>query len=99
MANQVPPEWGEKIMHARLEVGDQALMGADPPPNMFSGNHGFSVSISVKDPAEAERIYTALSEGGKVHMPLGPTFWSPAFAMWVDRFGIPWMVNCEQHQQ
>ena len=99
MADQTSPEMQDKIMHASLQVGDQVLMGADSPPQMgFKGNHGFTVSITTKDPAEAERIFKALSEGGQVHMPLAKTFWSPAFGMFVDRYGIPWMVNCEQHQ-
>jgi PhnB protein len=96
MAGQTPADFKDKVMHARLQVGDQVIMGADSPKGMFSGNHGFSVSIQVADPAEAERIFNALSPGGTVHMPLGKTFWSPAFGMFVDRFGIPWMVNCEQ---
>jgi len=96
MAEQTAPEWRDKIMHARLEVGDQILMGADAPPKMFNGNHGFSVSVTVTDKSEAERIFGALSEGASVRMPLQQTFWSPAFGMLVDRFGIPWMVNCEQ---
>lgn len=99
MAAQTAPEARDQIMHARLQVGDQVLMGADAPPNMFNGNHGFSVSVTVKDPAEAARLFGGLSEGGNVHMPLGKTFWSPAFGMFVDRFGIPWMVNCEQQAQ
>jgi PhnB protein len=97
IADQTSPDDKDKVMHARLEVGDQAIMGADSPKGMFNGNHGFSVSIGVADPAEAERIWKGLSEGATVHMPLGKTFWSPAFGMLVDRFGIPWMVNCEQH--
>jgi PhnB protein len=97
MAEQTSPDWRDKIMHARLQAGDQVLMGADAPKGMFNGNHGFSVSITVSDPAEADRIWAALSEGANVHMPLAKTFWSPAFGMLVDHFGIPWMVNCEQH--
>ena len=98
MADQTPADLKDKVMHARLQAGDAVIMGADSPPQMgFHGNHGFSVAIGVTDPAEAERIFNALSQGGQVHMPLGKTFWSPAFGMFVDRFGIPWMVNCEQH--
>ncbi len=99
MAEQASPETRDRIMHAKIQVGDQVLMGADAPPNMFSGNEGFSVALTVKDPAEAERIFNALSEGGKVRMPLGKTFWSAAFGVLIDRFGIPWMVNCEQPAQ
>jgi PhnB protein len=99
MADQTPPGWKDKIMHAHLQVGDQVLMGADAPPQMFSGNHGFSASVGVTDPKEAERIFSALSEGANVQMPLAKTFWSPAFGMLIDRFGIPWMVNCQQPTQ
>jgi PhnB protein len=93
---QAPAEWRSKILHATLQVGDQVLMGADSPPGRYQPPQGFSVSLAVKDPAEAERIFHALAEYGKVIMPIQPTFWSPRFGMFVDRFGIPWMINCEQ---
>ena len=92
---QVPAEWRDKIMHARLIVGDQVLMASDAPPDHYEKPTGFSVSIQIKDKAEAERIFNALAEGGKVQMPFGQTFWAAGFGMCVDRFGIPWMVNCE----
>lgn len=93
---KLPPEWKNKIMHASMTIGDQVLMGTDAPPQHFQQPQGFQVNIGVQDVAEGKRIFDALSEGGKVGMPFGPTFWSPGFAMFVDRFGIPWMVNCEQ---
>jgi len=96
MAEQVSPEWRDKVMHVRLEVGDQALMGSDAPPGHFEKPQGFSVSISITDPAEAERIFNTLAEGGTVNMPFQQTFWAQGFGMLVDRFGIPWMVNCEK---
>ena len=92
----VPSEWRKKILHARLTVGDQALMGSDAPPERYDKPQGFSVSLNVDKPAEAERIFRALSENGKVQMPLEQTFWAVRFGMCVDRFGTPWMVNCEQ---
>ena len=92
----VPSEWRKKILHARLTVGDQALMGSDAPPERYDKPQGFSVSLNVDKPAEAERIFRALSENGKVQMPLERTFWAVRFGMCVDRFGTPWMVNCEQ---
>ncbi len=98
MAAQVPKEWGEKILHARLEIGDMVLMGSDSPPDYREKPQGFSVSLSMADPAEAERIFTALSEKAEVRMPLQQTFWAVRFGMLVDQFGIPWMVNCEQPQ-
>lgn len=93
MAEQTPPEWRDKIIHVRMEVGDRVIMGSDCPPQQFEKPQGFSVSLSVKDAPEAERVYKGLSEGGTILMPLGKTFWSPNFAMVTDRFGIPWMVN------
>jgi PhnB protein len=92
----VPPEWRNKILHARLTVGDQALMGSDAPPGRYEQPQGFSVSLNINDPREAERIFRALSENGKVQMPLQQTFWAERFGMCADRFGIPWMVNCEK---
>lgn len=95
-AEQVPAEWRSKILHAHLSLGDQVLMASDMPPGRYSKPGGFSVNISVKDPNEAERIFRELSEGGTIHMPIAETFWSVRFGMLVDRFGIPWMINCEQ---
>ncbi len=92
---QVPPEWRNKIMHARLTIGDQVLMGTDAPPGRFQKPQGFSVSLDVKDVAAAERIFQALAQNGSVQMPLQKTFWAERFGMLVDQFGIPWMVNCE----
>ena len=95
MSEHVGPEWRDAIIHARLVVGDQVLLGSDAPPEYFEKPQGFSVSISLPSPDEAQRIFNGLAENGTVTMPFGKTFWSPAFGMTVDRFGIPWMVNCE----
>ncbi len=97
MAEQVPPEGRDRIMHARLIVGDKVLMGSDAPPEHYEEPKGFSVTLGVDDPADAERIFHALAENGTVRMPLQQTFWAVRFGMLVDQFGIPWMVNCEQH--
>jgi PhnB protein len=94
MADQVPPEQRGSIMHATLIVGETVLMGADAPPDHYKEPSGFSVAMQLTDTAEAERIFNALSEGGKVTMPLQQTFWADRFGMFVDRFGIPWMINC-----
>jgi PhnB protein len=95
-ASHVPAEWGKKIMHARMVVGGQTLMASDAPPGHYHKPQGYSVSISVKDPADADRIFHALAENGSVNMPIQETFWAQRFGMLVDRFGIPWMVNCEK---
>jgi PhnB protein len=91
----VPPEWRNKILHARLSVGEQVLMGSDAPPDRYEQPKGFSVALQIKNQADAERIYHALAESGTVQMALQQTFWAVRFGMLVDKFGIPWMVNCE----
>lgn len=96
MADQTPPDWRDKIIHATLMVGETALMGADVPRDQYETPRGFSVTIQLNEPAEAERIFRELSESGTVTMPLVQTFWAARFGMVVDRFGIPWMINCGQ---
>jgi PhnB protein len=90
------PETANRIMHARLEVGGRLLMGGDAPAHSSSKPQGFCVSVAVDDPAEAERIFGQLSEGGAIVMPIGETFWAQRFGMVTDEFGTPWMVNCEK---
>jgi PhnB protein len=93
---QTPPEWRDKILHARLTVGDNVLMASDAPPDCYEEPKGFSVSLQINDPKEAERIFYALAENGKVQMAIQETFWAARFGMLVDQFGIPWMINCEK---
>jgi PhnB protein len=95
-AADVPPEWLDKILHARLLVGDQVLMASDAPPGRYERPQGFSVMLHFKDPVQAERRFQALAENGTVTMPIQETFWAPRFGMLVDQFGIPWMINCER---
>ncbi len=96
MAGQVPPEWKDKILHVHMSVGDRVLMGSDSPPQHYEKPQGFSVSLSVDDPADADRIFNTLAEKGSVRMPIQETFWASRFGMAVDQFGIPWIVNCER---
>jgi PhnB protein len=93
MKDHVPADWHDKVIHARLAVGGQVLMGSDVPPTHYAVPQGTLVSISVPEPADGERIFGALADRGKITMPFQKTFWSPGFGMCVDRFGIPWMVN------
>ena len=95
-AAQTSPEFRDRIMHARLAVGDELLMGGDAPPQMYEPMKGFSVALSPKDPAEADRIFAALAENGTVRMPIQETFWAQRFGMLIDQFGTPWIVNCER---
>ena len=94
MAAQTPEELKNRVMHVTLHVGPLMLQGADAPPQFFSKPQGFSISVELDDVAEAERIYAELSKGGDVKMALQQTFWALRFAMVIDRFGQPWMINC-----
>ena len=94
-AQQVPPEWLKKIMHAHMVGGEVSLMGSDVPPDHYKPPTGFAVALHTQVP-DGERIFQALSEGGKVGMPMQETFWAAKFGMVTDRFGIPWMVSCHK---
>ena len=96
MKDQVPPEWRDKVMHVTMKVGGDGLMGSDAPPDRYEAPRGIYMSVSPPKQADAERIFNELSAGGTVTMPFQKTFWSSGFGMTIDRFGIPWMVNCEQ---
>ncbi len=93
--NEVPESRLDLILHACLEIGDAKLMASDSPPEYYSKPQGLAVSITIGDVGEAERIFNELSEGGNVTMPFGKTFWAERFGMVVDRYDIPWMINCE----
>ena len=93
---QVPAEWRNKIIHARLAFGDQVLMASDVPPDQYEKPKGFSVTVTVSEAGEAEKIFKALAEGATVQMPIQETFWAVRFGMLVDQYGIPWMINCEK---
>jgi PhnB protein len=95
MGDKVPAEMKDKIMHATLQVpGGGVLMGGDHPQGKKVQPVGFCVSAQVGDQAEAERIFKGLSDGGQVQMQFQKTFWSPGFGMCIDKFEVPWMVNC-----
>lgn len=89
MCMKVPDE---KVMHASFKVGDTIVMASDGQCQGKPNFQGFALSLTVKDEAEADRKFAALSDGGTVMMPLAKTFFSPRFGMVADRFGVPWMV-------
>jgi len=95
-AAQTPPQARDQIIHARLEFGSQALFGCDAPQDRYQKPQGFNVLALVPKPAEAQRVFTALASGGTIVMPFGETFFAHRFGMCTDRFGIPWMINCEK---
>jgi PhnB protein len=95
----MPAAMQNQVIHARLAAGASVIYGSDCPPDRYAKPQGFSVAVGSKDPADTERVFNALSQGGQVHMPLQQTFWSAKFGMLQDKFGISWMVNCAQAAQ
>ena len=92
-AMQPPPGYEEKIMHASFRIGETDLMADDGMGEATAEFKGMTLLIEVADDAEAKRVFTALSEGGNVTMPLMKTFWTSSFGTLTDQFGVPWMVN------
>lgn len=86
----------QKVMHIALPIGKNILMGTDMLESMghklIEGNN-FSISINVDSKAEADKVFNALSAGGKVEMPLADTFWGDYYGMFIDKFGIQWMIS------
>jgi PhnB protein len=89
----VPPGSEDKIMHTCLRIGDTMVMASDARCEGAPSFKGFSLSLTVANEAEAERVFAALAQGGQIQMPLTKTFWSPRFGMLSDRFGVGWMVS------
>ncbi len=88
----IPPGQENKILHLSLQIGDTTVMMSDGMSESEAKFEGFSLSLSVADDAEAERVFALLADGGKVEMPLSPTFFAANFGMVADRFGVSWMV-------
>jgi PhnB protein len=95
LASEVPADWTDKVMHGSLKFGGQVVMGGDVAPDRYEAPRGFSLSIQIKSATDADRIFQELARDGKVVVPLEKTFWAERFGMLVDRFGIPWLINCE----
>lgn len=89
---QASPESANKVMHAALRIGESNVLVSDGQCSGKGVFQGISLSLTVKDEAEAERRYKALAEGGKALMPLSKTFFARSFGMVADRFGVQWMV-------
>ena len=94
MAAEAPTGWEGKIIHASLRIGNVEITGTDVPPQSYAPPQGFEILLNVDDRATAERIFLQLSEGGTVRMPLQQTFWAGLYGVLVDRFAVPWSVNC-----
>jgi PhnB protein len=94
MAEAALPEWRDKVLHATLIVGSTAISGGDPLPAHYKRPEGFQIQLNLDDAPAAERIFAQLADGGRVTVPLQQTFWAQRFGTIIDRFGIPWAINC-----
>lgn len=92
-AMKPPPGFEDKIMNAAFRIGDTALMADDGMAGKPAEFKGMRLAIGVADDADAQRVFSALSQGGSVTMPLMKTFWTSSFGMLTDKSGVPWMVN------
>ena len=91
-----PPGSEDNVLHSEFTIGETTVMASDGQGGNKPEFKGFALSLDAKDAADAKRLYDALGEGGTVLMPLGKTFFSPAFGMVADRFGVSWMVVVPQ---
>ncbi|MAX54157.1 MAG: hypothetical protein CL537_01355 [Alcanivoracaceae bacterium] len=96
MADQVPPESHDHICHICLQGEGVVLMGSDCPPDQYEKPQGTIINVAADSAEKAERVFAQLSAGGQVTMALEETFWAERFGMCIDRFGVPWMVNCDK---
>jgi len=87
------PEMADQLIHTSMPLGSIVLMGCDSPQHYAKPIGGFQISVDAADEAEVRRLFSALSEGGSVEMPVAPTFWSPLFGMCTDKFGVSWMIG------
>ena len=99
MAGDVPPEWADKIVHTTLTLpGGGRLYGYDATPGSHEPARGFSLTTNPPDVDTARAVFEALADRGRVTQPLEATFWAVAFGTLIDRFGVPWAINCEPPQ-
>jgi PhnB protein len=96
---QMPADQQSQVMHVALPIGDSVLMGSDSPMGPVERGSAYSVAIGSKDLGETEKIFNGLAEGGEVTMPLQKTFWGATFGMLTDKFGVTWMINCDEGGQ
>lgn len=95
-AKETPANFQKAVMHAHMTIGGTSLMASDASPERYNKPQGFAVSLNAANAAEAERVFKALADQGNVEMPIQETFWAVRFGIVTDRFGTPWMVNCEK---
>ena len=93
---EIPGKNDDHIMHMQLKIGDRVIMASDAPSELYEKPSGIKIQTSFDSLAEAERVFNALAEDGTVLMKFEPTFWAAGFGMLVDKWGTPWMMNCDE---
>ena len=91
-ASNVPAEWKNAVLHARMDLGGTELLGADIPPDRFQPIRSAYLTLTLGSDAEADRVFALLADGGQIFMPMQDTFFASRFAMLRDRFGTSWML-------
>ncbi len=95
IAGDMPPEAQDMVMHSRVRIGERLIMASDDLQGTYEPPRGFSIQTAFDDVEKASRVFSRLAKHGDVVMPFGPTFWAAGFGMCRDRYGVPWMVNCD----
>ena len=95
-SSEIPPEWRDAVLHARIEIGETILLGADIPPDRFQPMRSAYLTLMLDSVDEAERIHALLADGGQIFMPMAETFFAHRFSMLRDRFGTSWMLLHER---
>ena len=95
MAGEMGEDNEDKVLHARLKVGERTLMASDAMGAPYELPRGISVHISFDDVEKARRIFQRLAKNGEIIMEFAPTFWTTGFGICRDRYGVPWMVSCD----
>lgn len=93
-ASSVTAQWQNKIVHANIQIAGIELAGADVLPEQYQKPNGFYILLGLNSAEEVNTIYSDLSGGGKTLLAPQKTFWSQCYAICVDRFGVPWKINC-----
>ena len=92
--SRTPPEWQDKVLHARIDLGGTQLLGADIPPDRFQPMRSAYLTLTIDKPEETERVHNLLADGGQIFMPMQETFFAQRFSMLRDKFGTSWMLIC-----
>lgn len=94
--DNVPVDWHNKIVHGSFILNNLQIAGADVPPEDYRAPQGFQFLLQLESATEARRVFDALSEAGVITMPLQETFWTKAYGMFTDKFGVPWEINSNE---